>query len=234
MGIDITKEKVVSISEEHEQYVVTSLHKNPVQYHIGTENLLTAIFQRRKSKRRTGDGNPLIYALKEINGFSISNADKDVLYMRMLDIISKHFSSTVFDAVVVLPSSKPVAQWTADACCQALNLTQIDRVFIKASNDVVLTQIKPFQTDKQLIALRKRLETRKPDGIFSLKELSQHQRSFVNPVLLNPGVGLSVSRLLLVDDLVSSGTTLQSGCRLLKAQYPDIDIECLSLLGPLT
>jgi len=234
LGLDISNKRVVSLNNTHDRLVVTDPLKNPVEYDI-IPCKLTAIYQRKKAKSRSGDGNPLIYALKNMHKFSISNADKNTLCINMKEIVVKHYENTNFDSIVVIPSSKPIAEWVGVSCREALNIPSLDNnVFIKVTNAGVLNQLKKIEGETEIIELRKRLETEKPNGIFKVKDLSQHQRSFVIPIIINPFFKNKYKNILLIDDLVSSGTTLKAGYDAFKGKYPDVEISCLSLLGPVT
>jgi len=234
LGIDISKKKVVSLNDEHDRLVVTEPSKNPAEYDVGIDKYLTAVYQRKKARSRSGDGNPLIYALKRMYRFSISEVDKNTLYNNMNIIVSRHYQNEDFDLVIAMPSSKPIAEWVGIACSEALNIPLERNVFFKATNANVLNQLRTINGDKEIIELRKSLEAKKPNSAFSLKELSQHQRTFVEPVYLNPFFKKELVRVLLVDDLVSSGTTFKSGYNAFKKKYPNTEVDCLSLLGPVT
>lgn len=232
LGIDI-KSKVVSLNHKHDLLVVTDPSKNPMEHDIGIDRFLTAVYQRKKAKSRSGDGNPLMYALKGMNNFSILDADKDELYNNMKDIVSRHYKHGSFDSVVVLPSSKPIAGWVGKACSEALGAPIEKNAFIKATNAKVLLQLQDIKDDSEIIQLRKTLE-KKPGGVFSMKYLTQHQRAFVRPVHMNPFFKKELNRILLVDDLVSSGATFKAGLNAFKDKFPNTDVDCLSLLGPVT
>jgi predicted amidophosphoribosyltransferase len=234
LGIDVSKRKAVSVNERHDRLVITEPSKNPVEYDIGIGKYLTAVYQRKKARSRSGDGNPLIYALKNMYRFTISEESKSLLHSNMKTIVSRHYESEEFDSVIAMPSSKPIAEWVGNACSEALNVPLEKNVFIKATNANVLNQIQKIEGDQEIIELRKALEAKKANGAFNLKDLSQHQRAFVEPVRLNPFYNKYHTRVLLVDDLVSSGTTFKSGYNLFKERYPDTEVDCLSLLGPVT
>lgn len=236
MGIDVkTKRnnKHITLNNNHDRLVVTDPDKNPVEHDIGLDKLITAIFQRKKAKNRSGDGNPLIYALKEMKNCSISDADRQELYRNMLVIINKYYSENCFDEIVPLPSSKPVSLWVAKACSDALNIPLQKNAFFKATNANVLNQLIGIEDDQEIIELRKLLEKSKPNGNFTMKDLTQHQREFVQPIKANPYYHPK-ERILLVDDLVSSGASFKSAYSSLSDKFPQTNIECLTLLGPVT
>lgn len=233
MGINVSKNKVVSLTDAHERLVVTALDKNPVEYDLGLEKLLTAVFQRKKARNRAGDGNPLIYALKNMHKFSISEEDRALLQRTMTAIVKRHYQDEVFDNILPLPSSKPVALWVAQACQDALDVPIERNAFIKATNANVLGQLQGVDGLQEIIELRKLLEANKPNATFVMKELSQFQREFVEPIRVNPFF-IPSGRVLVVDDLVSSGSTFKSAYKSLKSKCTNLEIECLSLLGPVT
>lgn len=233
MGINVSKSKLVSLTDAHERLVVTHPDKNPVEYDLGLEKYLTAVFQRKKARNRTGDGNPLIYALKNMHRFSISDEDRASLFGLVKSIITRHYQGEVFDRILPLPSSKPVVFWVAQACQEALGVPVERNAFVKATNANVLNQLQQVESHKEIIELRKLLEASKPNAVFTMKDLSQFQRQFVEPVRLNPFF-TPAGRVLLVDDLVSSGATFKSGYLSVKNKHPEVDIEFLSLLGPVT
>lgn len=233
MGIDVSKKRVVSLNDGHDRLVVTAPDKNPVEHDLGLEKLLTAVFQRKKARNRKGDGNPLIYALKNINKYSISEEDRNTLYRSMIRIVQSHYQGEAFDKILPLPSSKPVALWVAQACQSALDVSIERNAFVKATNANVLAQLQGIEGHQEIVELRKLLEASKPNAQFVMKELSRFQRSFVEPIRLSPYF-TPTGRVLLVDDLVSSGATFKSGYSSIRNKYPDVEIECLSLLGPVT
>ncbi|WP_412503958.1 hypothetical protein, partial [Shewanella indica] len=205
MGIDIiqargSRLKEVRVNDAHDRLVITDPSKNPVEHDIGLELLITAVFQRKKSKTRKGDGNPLIYALKGLHQFSISPESKLVLHRNMCTILSNHYLGKNFDVVAPLPSSKPIALWLAETCGKIMN-TPIERnAFIKATNVNVLNQLQGINGGKEVIELRKLLEKAKPNGQFAMKDVDHAQRLHIVPISVNPFYS-PAGKILIVDDL---------------------------------
>ncbi|AYV11554.1 MULTISPECIES: phosphoribosyltransferase [Shewanella] len=238
MGIDIietrgSRLKEVRVNDAHDRLVITDPSKNPVEHDIGLELLITAVFQRKKSKTRKGDGNPLIYALKGLHHFSISEESKLALYEKMATIVSNHYQGKKFDTVAPLPSSKPIALWLATTCCEILHVPIEKNAFFKATNANVLNQLQGVNGGKEVIELRKLLEKAKPNGQFAMKDVDYAQRLHIEPISVNPFYS-PAGKILIVDDLVSSGSSLKSAYNSLKNKDPDLEIECLALLGPVT
>lgn len=76
MGIDITVNGVVSFNPNHEKFVSTSVSFNPKLKNISVKGyrgnlLIYSVFTRMKSNDNR-DGNPLIYAMKGLKGYSIT------------------------------------------------------------------------------------------------------------------------------------------------------------------
>ncbi|WP_412504096.1 phosphoribosyltransferase family protein, partial [Shewanella indica] len=73
----------------------------------------------------------------------------------------------------------------------------------------------------------------KPNGQFAMKNVDHAQRLHIVPISVNPFYS-PAGKILIVDDLVSSGTSLKSAYNSLKNKDPNLEVECLTLLGPVT
>lgn len=231
MGIDVVSNKEVLINHNHDRLVVTSYSKCPTFHDIGLDEQLTIIYQRKKNRKRSGDGNPLIYALKGMNGYSMPEEDQAWLFNQAKEIIENNFVEGGFDWIVPMPSSRDVVMRACETCSDALYVDVLDQVFSKSTNAYVLNQLQGID-ESSVIKLRRRLERSPPNGVFTMKELTSEQRGHVDPIFLNEYKFRGDESLLLVDDLVSSGSTFISASKQLKEVYPDLNISYLSLLGP--
>lgn len=104
-GIDIDPEnRLVSFNKNHEDGVVTSELLNPTYENIGDTDVIS-IFKRVRSQEYTLDGNPLIYALKGINGWRFKNGETDIIgLMRQFIKITQKIKSS-YDTIITVPSS---------------------------------------------------------------------------------------------------------------------------------
>jgi hypothetical protein len=71
MGIEVSPEKAVSLNDEHEKGVDTSVEGNSTRQKLKAIQVLNVFSRNRKGDRR-GDGNPLIHPLKGRRGFTIT------------------------------------------------------------------------------------------------------------------------------------------------------------------
>ena len=105
-GINIdTVNKIVSIDLSHEEGVDTSLI-NPTYKKISGVNVISIFKRVRKNDPLTGtslDGNPLIYALKEINGWKINKDDIIKLLKQFIRISEK--IKLEYDTIIKVPST---------------------------------------------------------------------------------------------------------------------------------
>ncbi|HFT1504758.1 TPA: phosphoribosyltransferase, partial [Escherichia coli] len=74
--------------------------------------------------------------------------------------------------------------------------------------------------------------------VFSMKEVDTKDRMFIRPLKINPERMKTIQQIqgksiLLVDDLLASGTTLTSAYNLLKDLEISDEIEAICLLGKL-
>ena len=71
MGINVYANKTVIIDHSHQVLVDTSIEGNPTEGAIDGLRL-QYVFHRKPTKGYDRDGNPLVYAFKEINGYRIA------------------------------------------------------------------------------------------------------------------------------------------------------------------
>jgi len=71
MGIDVSDKKAVSLNDQHQNGVNTTIKDNPTKSYLKGVQLLH-VFSRNQNGSRRDDGNPLIFALKGRRGFTIT------------------------------------------------------------------------------------------------------------------------------------------------------------------
>lgn len=247
MGITVDEHKVVRFDPTSEQLVSTSIAANPSSNRFNGL-LIYGAFKRlynKESDRKDSDGNPLIYALKNKNGFSISIKECARFSQNLSTILDKILANKSYEAIIVMPSSQPVAKRFSIKIHRKIRQDSLifTDVFTKKTieevyNDLVLLQV-GAKDRKDLIALRRDLETRvarEPKTIFSMKEIAKKYRKFIKPLKYNPEYIVELSQLkgksiVLVDDLLASGSTLVSAYELLLDREITENIEAICLLG---
>ena len=245
MGILVNDNKVVTFTSETEQLVNTSLDANP-NHHKLNDLIVHAVFKRLYS-RQGGDGNPLIYALKGQKGFSISIKECGKFNKNISKILDLLIQEKEYEVILTMPSShkiverfaKKIARRTSNECI-LLNNIFTKKTFSEVYADLKSIPLTP-KNKKEVIALRRSLEKelhRNPNKIFSMKEVDTKDRMFIRPLKINPThvdkiVQIKGKSILLVDDLLASGTTLMSANNLLKDLKISDNIEAICLLGKL-
>lgn len=247
MGITVDENKVVCFDPLGEQLVSTSIAANPGSNRINGL-LIYGVFKRLYNKegdRKDSDGNPLIYALKGKSGFSISLKECAKFNPNLSIILDKVLAKKSYEVIIVMPSSQPIAKRFSIKIHRRIGLNGVilTDVFTKKTleevyNDLVLLQVKT-KDRKDLITLRRELETRvakEPKTIFSMKEVAKKYRKFIKPLKYKPEFlgelnQLKGKSIVLVDDLLASGSTLVSAYELLLDREITEDIEAICLLG---
>ncbi|HCF3841121.1 TPA: phosphoribosyltransferase [Pseudomonas aeruginosa] len=195
-----------------------------------------SIFRRRKARGNDGDGNPFIYALKGLNRYSISKEELWRFRPNYRRILGDFMGREPHDRIVPMPSSKPIARYVARTAKRCQQESQLDvSLFRKRTMGEVLPEIEAklgsgeipekFHRDtKQLLSVL----SKSPASEFSMKHVPQTLRGFVSPLALNNDIDVTDAKILLVDDLLSSGTTLRTAHELLmSAGASSVSALCL-------
>ena len=242
MGITITDSNVVHLDDKHENRVDTSLAGNPQAAVRQGLPPIHYVFQRnQRGSKDTGDGNPLIYALKEINGFRMGAGEKALVMERAGQILDKLSPLLIGDGVLVTPSSKPFVGEFANllATRSGLRLLGADCVrkrTIREMLEVYGAGPPPDMTTGQKKAFNTTLarwRLANGDLPVPMKELLPKARTHFSPITLtDTAPNVAGLRIVLVDDLMSSGSTLRSMVRCLTEAGADIT-SCVFFLSDL-
>lgn len=215
-----------------------------MEYKITDYCKVSCIFQRRKSS--SGDGNPFIYALKRKNGYSISIRELTKFLGNFYVLLEKILGQKSADIIVPMPSSHPIALNIAKRIARRMNnkLLILSDLFQKKTIGEVSSELENL-LQESLISKKERDAIRqliaslgKVRGkIFSMKEVHNIKlRKYINPLKLSshsPKISMTPLRIIIVDDLVASGSTLSAAVKLLRALYPNSHIEGICLLSKL-
>lgn len=236
MGIDVIEKKVF-FSSAHENLVNTCVKRNPTTRKVG-QLVVTSVFKRVKDKSREGDGNPLIYALKGKDGFTISLEEILKFSPGFATIVQAAMAGKKYDAIVPMPSSHKISEMLARRVARCLpgRPPLITDILEKKSAGEVLEELQGLDPPEKLKAhfgsLKQALE--KVGGkTFSMKDVNFRLREHISPLKLAPHTDTWASSILIVDDLLASGSTLNSAARLLKQGAADRSIEAMCLLSGL-
>ncbi|MDQ2045100.1 phosphoribosyltransferase [Pseudoalteromonas sp. 20-92] len=223
MGIDICRAHKVSLNETHEQRLVTSIERNPVE--SLKENLLVkCVYRRTKYGDYQRDGNPFIYALKRKSPYSITNSELFRFRPSFKEILFKMCQDIDVDFVLGVPSSHQIVSHFGNRVARQIRAVYIDDYFSKQTvGDVLSTFSLTSVNDKHKKAVKKVLSTYKKldaNEEVSLKKIENKIRHYFEPVKINPSYsGVNIDgNILIVDDLLSTGTTLLSSARILSSR----------------
>jgi hypothetical protein len=245
LGITVDDKKVVTFTSDTEQLVNTSLDANP-NYHKLNDLIVHSVFKRLYS-RQGGDGNPLIYALKGQKGFSISLKECGKFNQNISVILDSLMQKKDYEVILTMPSSHKIVERFAKKInrrtpghCILFNNIFTKKTFREVYADLQDLPLTP-KHKKDIIALRRSLErdlSRNPNKVFSMKEVATKDRMFIHPLKIDPTQIDKIQQIqgksiLLVDDLLASGTTLTSAYNLLKDLEISENIEAICLLGKL-
>ena len=247
LGITVDDNKVVTFTSETEQLVNTSLDDNPNFHKLNNSRLIVHSVFKRMYSRQGGDGNPLIYALKGQKGFSITLKECGKFNPNISIILDRLMQKKDYEVIITMPSSHKIVERFAKKINRRASgdCILISNIFTKKTFSEVYADLQDLpltpKHKKDIIALRRSLEkdlNRNPNKVFSMKEVDTKDRMFIRPLKINPThvdkiVQIKGKSILLVDDLLASGTTLMSANNLLKDLKISDNIEAICLLGKL-
>jgi len=213
----------VQLDDTHQKRVNTSLDHNPTSQPF---NGITVhyVFTRNKVQKGDGDGNPLIYALKELKQYTMVPMYRTRVMDRARDVVLKLRNDVVPDRIMPMPSSNGFVSEFADIVAAVLEKPLMDSAFLrkKTLGEMVneygndpLPKMSPSQLDayKSQLALWRKGH---PDRDVSMKDISPKIREFFLPLTLAGAFpDIAGQRVLLVDDLMSSGSTMASAANIL-------------------
>lgn len=237
MGIDVSDTRVVTFNPDHERRVVTDIARRPPHQTLGTLQVVS-VFARKKVAADDLDGNPLIYALKGKAGYTIPYGSFRAIHQRAAAILPVALGGIDYDMVVPLPSSSAVAAIVAERASRLAGRCPIVRCLAKSTFGEVLHTAPPvhmvesrFRRDyrRQLADMQKA----GPSATFEMKKVKSALRGYFRPVNATvDAAAVTGRRVLLVDDILGSGTTMIAAAQSLGAFAP-LDIAGLTLMGKL-
>lgn len=237
MGIDVSEGRVVTFNPGHERRVVTDVARDPPRQVLGALEVVS-VFARKIVAADDLDGNPLIYALKGKFGYTMPYGSFREIYRRSAEILPRALEGIEYDMVVPLPSSSAVAAIFARRASRFAGGCPIVSCLEKATFGQVLDAAPPVHMiekryrsayGKQLRALQKA----SPAAAFEMKKVMSPLRGYFRPVIAAAGAAaVTGRRVLLVDDILGSGTSITSAADALKASQPH-SVAGLTFMGQL-
>ena len=259
-GIDIDEKfKTVSYNPSHENYVSTSVEKNPTKNTgFGKDINVWSIFRRNRiDKRDNIDGNPLLYAFKNENDWKFKRKeDRTNILNQIALIVDKFNSNNQYNPTIVLPSGSQLNIILANIIKQRNPLTIIiNDVLVKMSADDVYNNVTKFNTEfRKLYNTRKKFDTairelkgyiylmnQKRNGLFTYHFIKNDKmREVIGQTLKlsSDDCGkyseeINEKDILIVDDSISQGNTVNYACDLIRSTFTPKSITVLTLFSKL-
>jgi hypothetical protein len=247
LGLIVTQHKEVYFDPDRELLVNTSIESNPQsQRYNGV--LVYSIFRRlhaqSNGQNNPGDGNPLIFALKEMKGYSISDEEwrkfslnKSIIIKQIIDKYSE------FNNILCIPSSNSVVYATAlsiSECSSFKGPVSIQKhCFEKKTISEIYDSFLQVEVPKKLKKLANKfladMSKLKDDSssVFEMKAVDYKIRPYISTLKLVDGFYVNPNQsYIFVEDLISSGSTITSAIECLIANgVPKENILGISLLS---
>lgn len=239
MGLNIHG-SYVEVDLNHNRLLNSSSSSNPTSKTIDGLKIF-GVFQRLKSSKNSshppvGDNAHLLYALKKKDGLTTGIKEIKKLLPDFYNIITSiGAASDGFDLIVPMPSSHNISKTLCRVLSKKLGIEAIADVFLKitiADAEALLLAAPLKYADRKRIGYRLS-HVKKNTTVFSLKDIPVDYRPHFPPLIINPNFALAEPpvKILLVDDLFATGTTLLKARQLLLLAFPNAIIEAVCLFS---
>ncbi len=186
------------------------------------------VFRRNRGRRGDeGDGNPLIFALKGMRGYHISDNCRQKFLNRAEEIVKKNAQKCHADLIMSVPSGHGFGYEFSNLLSDWLNIAPLSSSFIeKRTAGEVLTTAKkrpPTIENKEI----KRdyghylnvLSKMNAEQKVSMKDAPTKTRKYFDLLKFSGDApDLAGKNILVVDDLMSSGSTMRCMIELLRGR----------------
>lgn len=246
MGFNVdSRNNLVTVDHLHNNYAVTTVAGNPVVKTISGIKV-TSVFARTKAKRQRsdpGDNSPMLYALKGLGNLTTTYSSVAMLYSNycqiMSSIVQNEEASGLWDCVVPMPSSSKLAFLIAKTIARHPGVGLIESSLLrKVTGNAVLASLDALAiSSKDRTALRSEvrrfIQCHDGEADFQMKSIKRVDlRCHLCPFMLGSApLQHQPHRILLVDDMVTSGTSIVSAATVLSTHFPQAHIEAVTLFG---
>lgn len=253
-GIDIDKKKrIISFNNSHENNVDTSVLLNPTFYSVNGIDVIS-IFKRKASFDSNLDGNPLVYALKDINGWKFKNPQEDIIGLLKNFIRIAEKIKTNYDTIITIPSNNELNLNFLHRLNKIIKADyQItDYIFKKTSEDVYENYVdwgrmerelgSKFDVgDKELTDSFSEME-RNNDGVFSFKFIKDvNLRKYItrtmysdNKKTIDYATQINGKDILILDDTIASGASISNAADIILSTFTPKSVTVITLFSPLS
>ena len=254
-GIDFDpKEKVVSYNPSHEDNVDTSIENNSsVDNDIVPNVQVWSIFKRKRGFR--GDGNPLVYALKNEGGWKFKNETDRKSIEHQFNKIAEKFAKTYpIGITILMPSGNVLNKHIANIVMSKSKHAELIEGLIRKLTTEEVEQIvldfdstfrKYYKDDfnTKFFQLGDYLDEmeNKRNGAFSRHLIKDSEmRNILDKTLKLSDDAyarfankINGQDILIIDDTISRGQSIKEICSIIQESYAPKSITVLTLLSKL-
>jgi len=228
LGIDVSASKFVTINDHHQHGVNTLVDKNPTRGRIGGIETLHVFKRNHLGNRDYDDGNPLIHALKGTGRYQIQMYWRQQFHNRANNILESCLAEIEkHDFLLSTPSSSPFCMEFTKQVSELSKVSILDSRFLKKQTvKEVLQNIhnNPPKVKRSLETTFKdevaKLGRTEPNNVFQTKLVANRVRTlfrFFKVVGTVPNI--QDKRIMIVDDLLATGSSLFSMREILQNQH---------------
>ena len=249
-GINInSNDKTISLTDEHDKGVDFSLVNNPV-YDKYKDFDVISIFKRSKLVDDTNterDGNPFIYALKEKKGWTLDITNDEIFrYIKRFLEICKKINNT-YDTIVITPSSTNINERFMKVISKQVQAENIVREFlVKIKKEEIIDDnlidkeqiTKDYPNNYNEVITKISRSFRRMEGAdFEAKHLDKKYLKYVKYIGVNNDLNIRPmidgKDILVLDDTISSGTTVSQCIDGITSNFTPKSITIVTLLSKL-
>lgn len=244
MGFNVDAvNRIVSVDHSHQNYCNTSTVGNPVIEKIDGRLTVTSIFKRTKGRRDRndpGDNSPMLYALKGLHDLKTTYSSIKALDTNYKEILDRFMQGNEWDCIIPLPSSSKLTVLLAKSIQRHTKLgvcyTHALRKITAQSAIDNLRELQISSRDKSALrdSIKRFIRQHGEDTEFQMKYIKEvGLRKYINPMMWGhlPAGTTPPNKILLVDDMVTSGASLLSALDVIQHRYPHSDVQALTLFG---
>lgn len=237
-GIDIDfRNQTIKYNPNHQNNVDTSELINPTYYQYKDFSLISLF--KRNGNISKADGNPLIYALKNINNWKIDSKDIILLLKQFIKIVRK--IKPKYDTIIMCPSRSALNSNFLYRLNKIINADNvIQDVFTKLEFGEVYSNYVDWKSlsveDEEVIN-----DTFDEMGnYFSFKYIPTYLRKYIKKsMLLNPKHKnveelINDKDVLILDDTIATGATVSEMTKSIKYIFKPKSLTVITLFSPLS
>lgn len=246
-GIDIDfVKKQIYFNDNHEKNINTSIFTNPSISYMDEIEVIS-IFKRKRNSENKTDGNPLVYALKNLNDWKIDKNEILKLLKRFKEIVQK--INDKYDTIICVPSSNVLnnqilhqlnkiigCEYKITEYMQKMDADDVYDSYVDwegLHNDFPRRDFEKSINDSFL-----RME-KENNNIFSFKYILPEYRVYIKKTMIKNYSIIKYANeindrdILILDDTISSGNTISEMCKDIISTYTPKSLTVITLFSSL-